>query len=92
VFFIVAFSSCNTSDASNKSTSELLFSTHCTKCHGSKGNLGISGAADLTKSILTNQEAINIITKGKGNMPSFREILSTEDIEKLATYVGRLKQ
>jgi mono/diheme cytochrome c family protein len=63
----------------------------CIACHGSDGNLGISGAKSIPNSALSQQDREVIITNGKGTMPAFKEKLSTEEIKRLAEYTLTLK-
>lgn len=68
-----------------------MFETACKLCHGSDGTLGLNGAKDLTKSELTKEEKINVITNGRNAMAAYKNVYSPEEIETLATYVESLK-
>lgn len=68
-----------------------IFDSQCANCHGSDGKMGLSGAKDLTASTLSHQEITEIITNGKNAMRSFKNDLSVEQIEAVATYVEELK-
>jgi mono/diheme cytochrome c family protein len=57
---------------------KLLFTNQCVSCHGPKGDLGNSGAKDLTKSKLDEAAVLKIIKEGKGTMPPFEYLLTTE--------------
>jgi cytochrome c6 len=73
-----------------------LYEQNCISCHGKKGNLGVSGATDLTQSQKTLEEKIAFIKKGSGDgiMQAYgRENgghLSDEEISKIASYVETL--
>ncbi len=69
-----------------------IFRQYCVICHGADGKLGLNGARDLSASILTLEERINIITNGKKLMTPFNEILSPEEIKAVAGYTQTLKQ
>lgn len=66
-----------------------VFEAQCTRCHGSNGKLGLSGAKDLTITTLTPDEMIPVITNGRngGLMPTFKDVLSAEEIKLVAGYV-----
>jgi mono/diheme cytochrome c family protein len=69
-----------------------VFRKYCVACHGADGKLGLNGAKDLSKSQLTLEERIQIITKGKNLMTPFGEILSEAEIKAVADYSVTLKQ
>ena len=57
---------------------QLLYTNNCASCHGPDGNLGNSGSKDLSKSKFNEQQVLNIIKKGKGTMPPFEYLLTTD--------------
>lgn len=65
---------------------EEIYLTYCKSCHGKKGSLGIGGAAKLTKSELTLDERIEIITNGKGKMTGFGALLSKKEVKAVAKF------
>lgn len=67
-----------------------IFRQYCVTCHGADGKLALNGAKDLTISILTLEERINIITNGKKLMTPFNEILTPEEIKAVAEYTQTL--
>ncbi|GAB4333745.1 MAG: hypothetical protein OHK0038_10090 [Flammeovirgaceae bacterium] len=69
-----------------------VFTTYCQVCHGEEGNLGLSGAKNLQKSQLSEQEIWNIITNGKGNMAGYGKILSEQEIKAVSAYVQTLRK
>lgn len=69
-----------------------IFEKNCTKCHGKDGTKRLLGAKNLQKSILTATENYEIIANGKGKMPSWKEKLSTEQINQVIEYLDVLKQ
>lgn len=73
-------------------TGKEVFEKNCTKCHGKDGTKRLLGAKNLQKSILTTAENFEIIANGKGKMPSWKEKLSTEQINQVIAYLDILKQ
>lgn len=70
---------------------QALFRKYCVLCHGADGKLALNGAKDLTRSPLTLDERILIITKGKNLMTPFGEMLTPEEIRAVAAYTTTLK-
>lgn len=77
-----------------------LFKPNCVKCHGVNGRGEttkgeIVGAQDFTDSKwqkrVEQQQLINSITYGRGQMPSFEKRLSKDQIKLLALYVRTFK-
>ena len=72
-------------------TASELFKTHCAICHGSDGRKGFAGAKLLPESILTIDERIAIITKGKGAMMAYESVMTSAQIKAVAEYTTTLK-
>lgn len=70
---------------------EKIYGYKCALCHGNDGKAGIAGAADLSKSMLSLDDRIAVISGGRGTMMPFREILSREEIEAVAAYIEQLR-
>lgn len=68
-----------------------VFRKYCVSCHGADGKLGLNGAHDLSKSVLSVEERVVQITKGKNLMTPFGEILSPEEIRAVAEYTTTFK-
>jgi mono/diheme cytochrome c family protein len=68
-----------------------LFEKNCQKCHGAKGTKGFFGAANLQKSVMTEEAIVDRIQNGKKFMPSFKNKLSPDEIKELAGYVKALR-
>lgn len=77
-------------DGTPISPGESTFRNQCVMCHGRKGNLNMSGAKDLTKSALTKEEMIAIVTNGKGGMIGFGKTLSKKQVEEVVDHVRTL--
>ena len=69
-----------------------LFLTYCQACHGADGKLGLSGAKDLTLTAKTDAEIMNVLQNGKNAMPSYKNTLSADEMEALATFIQSLKK
>lgn len=70
---------------------EQIYRANCIVCHGKDGAAGMSGATDLSKSVLSHEQTVDVITNGRGGMRGFTELSSTE-IEAVATYVESLRK
>lgn len=79
-------------------TGDKIYAQKCVSCHGKKGDLGVSGAADLSKSTLTLEEKIEIIKQGgpNGVMQAYGDkyggSLNEELVQKVAEYVESLSE
>jgi mono/diheme cytochrome c family protein len=77
--------------ADGQSLGHKVYKTNCVTCHGSAGDMGVSGAANLAESELSLEERIQVITNGRNAMASFKSLLSPEKIEAVAEYTLQLK-
>jgi cytochrome c6 len=68
-----------------------IFRKHCVTCHGTDGKLGLNGAKDLSQSVLSVDQRVEIITYGKKLMTPFGKILTPEEINAVANYTLTLK-
>ena len=82
-------------------STEVLYRQKCSKCHGADGSgetsLGrIFNAPDFTDggwwAKHSSGELVNIIVRGKKNMPAFGKKLTRVQIASLAVYVQRFKR
>ncbi len=83
---------CSPSSEEGAVNGQKIFKDNCIVCHGIKGNMGAAGAFDLTKSTLSLEERINVISNGRNGMTPFKSILSSEKIEAVAEYVEGLRE
>lgn len=78
-----------------------LFQRQCVACHGKRGKGDGPAAAAMTPrpanltdpermGELSDEELIEVLTKGKGAMPSFGALLGPEEIRAMARYVREL--
>lgn len=89
VSFSLAFKSKN-STVGNKTialSGKEIFEEKCSLCHGNDGKLGMSGAKDLSLTQLNHPAIVSIITEGKNAMASYKTVLTTEQIEMVASYI-----
>lgn len=68
-----------------------IFKQSCAICHGEDGKLGANGSKDLTLSEADLDTRILQITKGKGLMTPFENILTLAEIKAVAEYSMTLK-
>jgi len=70
-----------------------VFSQNCAGCHGADGS-GISGPPLDDGIVVTNfpdiQDQIDVVTNGRGPMPSFGDRLSAEEIQAVVEYTRTL--
>jgi mono/diheme cytochrome c family protein len=93
--FLVACDSSDTSGATasgNGTDGKSIYKDYCIACHGYYGDMGGSGAFDLTKSTLPLEERIQVITNGRKLMTPFKGMLSEKKIKAVAGYIETLRQ
>jgi len=71
---------------------KVLFEQNCTKCHGIDGSKGKFGAKNLQKSILTDDQYLRTIQKGKGIMPSWEKKFTVGQITDIISYIKTLRK
>ena len=69
-----------------------IYKQYCVTCHGLYGDMGASGAYNLTESELSLEERIQIIKNGRKTMTGFQTLLDDEEIEAVAEYTLELKE
>lgn len=96
------FVSCESSEGDSTVTTvsslpgDKLYEQNCISCHGKKGDLGVSGATDLSQSQKTLEEKVAFIKVGSGDgimQPYGLDNgghLNNEEIDKIAEYVETL--
>ena len=82
----------NADGSAAKPDGSAVFRKYCVTCHGADGKLGLNGAKDLSQSLLTPHERVQMVTKGKGLMTPFQEILSPEEIQAVADFTMTMKK
>lgn len=81
---------CDTCSDSHVETGQSLYFDQCISCHGEDGKLGNSGAADLSKSELTDKEIRYILSEGQGAMPPMLELV--EEPKYMDSVVSHIKK
>jgi mono/diheme cytochrome c family protein len=81
-------------EESTPANPQALYAIHCDACHGADGKKGVSGAADLSKSTLSDKEIENTIKYGneKGMMPFKDMITNPKDLKALVEFVKTLRK
>ena len=74
-------------DADGKS----VYMDKCNVCHGPDGKRGVSGAKDLSVSVMTLEERIQIVTYGKNTMVGWHGVLTSKEIKAVAEYIEELR-
>jgi mono/diheme cytochrome c family protein len=100
VLFLFLYSCSNSTSVEEKRkdvvlTSEetsSLFLIRCASCHGQDGKLGVSGAKDLSITLLDSVQIEQVISNGKGGMPGFGEVLYPNELKALVEKVISLKK
>ncbi|AEE50170.1 c-type cytochrome [Haliscomenobacter hydrossis] len=88
---ILLFSNMTVEDVQpKKEDGEKIFKQYCVTCHGLRGDMGVSGAANLIESKLKVEERIKVITNGRNNMASFKALLNKDKIKAVAQYTMSL--
>lgn len=101
--FIYACGGSDTPEESSSTTKQATTSTpqvdgkkiykqYCVTCHGLYGDMGASGAFNLTTSELPVADRIVVITKGRGAMTPFENLLDADEIAAVAEYTLELKK
>ena len=75
-----------------KEDGEKIYRQYCVTCHGLYGDMGASGAFNLTTTELTMEERINVITNGRNTMTGFKTLLNEAKIKAVAEYTLELKK
>jgi mono/diheme cytochrome c family protein len=93
VFTFFGLSNCQigSNNDTNSQSGKVLYKQYCVACHGINGNLKTNGAIDLTHSVLTLEERILVITKGRNIMTAFENRLTTDQIRAVAEFSIQLK-
>lgn len=62
-----------------------LYEANCALCHGTNGDKGVAGAANLKVTTMDAAQLKDVILKGKGSMPAIQ--VGEEDAQSIADYV-----
>ena len=86
----VAFGSAQAPQSNQAESGAILFRDNCARCHGSNREGTKKGpvlAGIGKKKHWTDEKITNRILNGEGKMPSFRDSLSSEQIQQLVTFL-----
>ncbi len=78
--------------ATSQADGKKIYKQYCVTCHGLYGDMGASGAFNLTTSELPVADRIVVITKGRGAMTPFENLLDADEIAAVAEYTLELKK
>ena len=70
---------------------EKIYKQYCVVCHGIAGDMGASGAFNLTETELSIEEKMVVITNGRNTMTAFGSLLEEDEIKAVAEYTEKLK-
>jgi len=76
---------------SGEAAGMVIYNNLCVDCHGTDGKKGLFKASDLTQSKLTNDQKLEVITKGKGIMQPYSKRLNEDEIQLVLEYINTLK-
>ena len=66
--------------------------SRCTaRCATARSRLGLSGAKDLTLSVLTRDEVTTVVAGGKGMMVGYRNVLKPGELDAVVDHVMALR-
>jgi mono/diheme cytochrome c family protein len=81
----------NTMKPEDRAANQAIFAKYCADCHGAKGegqpSVKVPGLNDQLIATKSDEQLIENITNGKGNMPAFRSILTPEQISNLVQFI-----
>ena len=89
---MIATLACGRQEEKQLSAGEKIFKQYCILCHGADGKLGLNGAKDLTATVLSEDERIALVTKGKNTMTPFESILTPDQIRAVVAYTFTFKK
>lgn len=92
--FFDATNSVSSVDLDQLEKGRVIFNELCSACHGMDGKLRKFEAADLSITTLGLEERISVITNGAPLtvMPPFKNQLSEDEIEAVASFIDELKR
>lgn len=80
--------------AADPRTGAKLYNMHCSSCHGPKGQGTMPGAPDFGRDrtlFAADHVLVEVIEQGRGVMPAYRGLMSTQDILDVIAHVRTFK-
>lgn len=88
----IAVYSCGGGEKTVQGTSGAdIYNNNCVVCHGADGKAGMTGATDLSTSVLTHEAAVNVVMFGRNGMRAFNE-LSKDEVEAVVAHIESLRK
>lgn len=89
--------SCDGTKLVDENTGEVngkkVYKNYCISCHGPKGDRGLSNAANLSLSKLSDEQTRTTILKGGNGMAAYENIIEDEaQIDALIIYIKTLRK
>ena len=79
-------------DDNTRDNAAQLYTTLCARCHGLDGEPVFPGAPNLKELTCPKRAITGTIYSGRGDMPSFANVLTRQEISRLADYVEGMQQ
>ncbi len=68
----------------------IIYSQHCSSCHGPKGKGAMPGMPDFTRPqslAVADDKLVHVLETGAGMMPSYRGLLTTQDMLDVISHI-----
>ncbi len=78
-------------DADDPAFTETMTQAQCISCHGAELEGGGAPALRGVGDLMSKEELVDTITNGQGGMPAFKETLTSEQIDQIATWLSKQK-
>lgn len=89
---------CNMSASESKNvggaavSGEQIYADNCLICHGADGKAQMSGATDLSGSVLSHEATIAVVKEGRNGMRPFGSQLTKSEIEEVVKHIETLRK
>ncbi|HTF03681.1 MAG TPA: cytochrome c [Bacteroidia bacterium] len=68
-----------------------IYSDNCVICHGKDGKAQMSGATDLSTSVLSHDATLDVVTNGRNGMRGFGSQLTKEEMDAVVKHIESLR-
>lgn len=68
----------------------MIYSKHCSSCHGPRGKGAMPGMPDFTRPqslAVADDKLVHVLETGSGMMPSYRGLLTTQDMLDVISHI-----